>query len=145
MSNYLRNRDYDGDWFDLFDDFFEDEFFPRHEFFSKKERNLMKTDIKETKDCYEFVVEVPGVKKDDLKMELHEGNLIVSYEIKNDDNEKKDNYIINERKVRSASRSYYLGRDYKEEDIKAKFDDGLLYITVPKEVKKAEKKYITIA
>ena len=88
----------------------------------------MKTDIKETKDCYEFVVEVPGVKKDDLKMELHEGNLIVSYEIKNDDNEKKDNYIINERKVRSASRSYYLGRDYKEEDIKAKFDDGFALV-----------------
>ena len=87
----------------------------------------MKTDIKETKDCYEFVVEVPGVKKEDLKMELHDGNLIVSYEINNDDKEKKDNYIINERKVRSASRSYYLGRDYKEEDIKAKFDDGLLY------------------
>lgn len=140
MSNYLRNRDYEGDWFDLFNDSFFNNLFSGYE-----NKNIMKTDIKETKDCYEFVVEVPGVKKDDLKMELHDGNLIVSYEIKDDDKEKKDNYIINERKVRSASRSYYLGRDYKEEDIKAKFDDGLLYITVPKEVKKAEKKYITIS
>lgn len=138
MSNYLRDRNYDGGWFDPFNDSFFNNLF-----YGENQKNIMKTDIIERDNEYEFIVELPGVKKENLKMELNDGNLIVSYEIKND--EKKDDYIINERRVKSASRSYYLGRGYKEEDIKARFDNGLLYIEVPKEVKKAEKKYISIA
>lgn len=138
MSNYLRDRNYDGGWFDPFNDSFFNNLF-----YGESQKNIMKTDVIERDNEYEFIVELPGVKKENLKMELNDGNLIVSYEIKND--EKKDDYIINERRVKSASRSYYLGRGYKEEDIKARFDNGLLYIEVPKEVKKAEKKYISIA
>ena len=139
MSNYLRERNYDGDLFDAFSDSFFDNLF-----YGENQKNIMKTDIIETKDEYEFRVELPGVKREEVKIELNDGNLYVSYEKKQED-EKKDAYVIRERKVTKASRSYYLGRGYKEEDIKAKFVDGILYINVPKEVKKQEKKYITVA
>ena len=139
MSNYLRERNYDGDLFDAFSNSFFDNLF-----YGENQKNIMKTDIIETKDEYEFRVELPGVKREEVKIELNDGNLYVSYEKKQED-EKKDAYVIRERKVTKASRSYYLGRGYKEEDIKAKFEDGILYINVPKEVKKQEKKYISIA
>ena len=138
MSNYLRERNYDGGWFDPFDDSFFNNLF-----YGESQKNIMKTDIIERDNEYEFIVEMPGVKKEEAKIELHDGNLIVSYELKNDD--KKDDYIIRERKYYSASRSYYVGKGYKEEDIKAEFVDGILHITVPKEAKKQEKKYVTIA
>ena len=139
MSNYLRERNYDGDLFDAFSDSFFDNLF-----YGENQKNIMKTDIIETKDEYEFRVELPGVKKEEVKIELNDGNMFVSYEKKNEE-EKKDAYVIRERKVTKASRSYYLGRGYKEEDITAKFVDGILYINVPKEVEKKEKKYITVA
>ena len=139
MSNYLRERNYDGDLFDAFSDSFFNNLF-----YGENQKNIMKTDIIETKDEYEFRVELPGVKKEEVKIELNDGNMFVSYEKKNEE-DKKDNYVIRERIVTRASRSYYLGRGYKEEDIKAKFVDGILYINVPKEVKKQEKKYITVA
>ena len=139
MSNYLRERNYDGDLFDAFSDSFFNNLF-----YGENQKNIMKTDIIETKDEYEFRVELPGVKKEEVKIELNDGNMFVSYEKKNEE-DKKDAYVIRERKVTKASRSYYLGRGYKEEDIKAKFVDGILYINVPKEVKKQEKKYITVA
>ena len=139
MSNYLRERNYDGDLFDAFSDSFFNNLF-----YGENQKNIMKTDIIETKDEYEFRVELPGVKKEEVKIELNDGNMYVSYEKKNEE-EKKDAYVIRERIVSKASRSYYLGRGYKEEDIKAKFVDGILYINVPKEVKKQEKKYITVA
>ena len=139
MSNYLRERNYDGDLFDAFNDSFFNNLF-----YGENQKNIMKTDIIETKDNYEFAVELPGVKKDEVRIELHDGNLIVSYEKKKEE-EKKGSYVIKERKINSYSRSYYLGRGYVEEDIKARFEDGILYIDVPKEVKKQEKKYISIA
>lgn len=139
MSNYLRERNYDGDLFDAFSDSFFDNLF-----YGENQKNIMKTDIIETKDEYEFRVELPGVKKEEVKIELNDGNMFVSYEKKNEE-EKKDAYVMRERKVTKASRSYYLGRGYKEEDITAKFVDGILYINVPKEVEKKEKKYITVA
>lgn len=139
MSNYLRERNYDGDLFDAFSDSFFDNLF-----YGENQKNIMKTDIIETKDEYEFRVELPGVKKEEVKIELNDGNMFVSYEKKNEE-EKKDAYVMRERKVTKASRSYYLGRGYKEEDITAKFVDGILYINVPKKVEKKEKKYITVA
>ena len=59
--------------FDLFDDFFDDEFFPRHEFLSKKEKNLMKTDIKEKKDKYVVEVDLPGFSKENINLSLNNG------------------------------------------------------------------------
>ena len=80
MSNYLRERNYDGDLFDAFSDSFFDNLF-----YGENQKNIMKTDIIETKDEYEFRVELPGVKKEEVKIELNDGNMFVSYEKKNEE------------------------------------------------------------
>ena len=67
--------------FDLFDDFFDDEFFPRREFISKKERNLMKTDIKEKKDKYLLDIDLPGFEKENINISLNNGYLIIEAKV----------------------------------------------------------------
>ena len=133
--------------FDLFDEMFGDEpFFDRG--FSKKEANLMKTDVKEKNGNYILEIDVPGYSKDDIKIELENGYLTVTAEkVENKDEEdKKSHYIHKERFYRKCSRSYYAGEDVKEEDIKAAFKNGILTIEFPKEKEeKIEgKKYIQI-
>lgn len=139
MINYLREKKMDD--FDLFDGlrdlFFSNLFFDNN----GVSKNIMKTDIIETNDEFKFVVELPGVCKEDVKMELDDGNLIISYEKKENEDNK---YILHERYYNSGYRSYYVGKEYKEEDINAKFEDGILEVTLPKEVKTEPKKYINI-
>ncbi len=119
--------------FDLFDDFFDDEFFPRHEFMPKKERSLMKTDIKEKKDRYVLDIDLPGFEKENIKLSLDNGYLNihakVNKEEKNDENEK---FVHQERFYGECSRSFYVGDDIKEEDIHAEFKNGILKLEVPK-------------
>lgn len=107
----------------------------------------MKTDIRETQDYYEFSIEVPGAKKDDIKIELKDECLIVEVEKDSTKEEKdKDGKIVyRERKTGKQNRTFALNGTYKQEDIQASFKDGLLIIKVPKESKKEEsKKYISI-
>lgn len=106
----------------------------------------MKTDVKETDDSYELDVELPGYKKEDISVQLNDGNLTISAETKNENNdEKKDRYIRKERYYGKVSRSFYVGDALTEEDIKGKFEDGILKLTVPKKEKEQETaKYITI-
>ena len=119
--------------FDLFDDFFDDDFFPRHEFFSKKERNLMKTDIKEKKDKFILEIDLPGFEKDRINISLEKGYLNihakVNKEEKKDDDEK---FVRRERFFGECSRSFYVGEDIKEEEIHAEFKNGILRIEIPK-------------
>ena len=119
--------------FDLFDDFFDDEFFPRHEFMPKKERNLMKTDIKEKKDRYVLDIDLPGFEKENIKLSLDNGYLNihakVNKEEKNDENER---FVHQERFYGECSRSFYVGDDIKEEDIQAEFKNGILKLEIPK-------------
>ena len=111
--------------------------------------SVMSTDVKESEDGYELHIELPGYKKEDVKAELRDGNLTISA-VKNTEKEQKDEngkYIHRERFYGNCSRSFYVGDAVKEEDIKAKFEDGILKVFVPKkEAKPAveEKKYITI-
>ena len=129
--------------FDLFDEMFNDPFFTRGE------NKLMKTDIKEKGDKYLLEVDLPGYEKEDIKIEIDDGYLTVHASMnKNvDESDKNSKYVHKERYVGECSRSFYVGEDIDQEDIKASFKNGTLKIEVPKkDQKKLEdnKKYIDI-
>ena len=110
---------------------------------------MMKTDVKDTDQGYEVVMNLPGVKKEDVKAELKEGYLTISASSNsgNDEKDKNGKYIRRERYSGSCSRSFYVGKDVKQEDIKAKFEDGTLKLLIPKKEEKPaveEKNYIAI-
>ena len=128
--------------FDLFDDFFDDGFLKR------KERSLMKTDIRELKDKFIVDVDLPGYEKDNIKLSLNIGYLNIHAKVEKN-NEKKDDekYLHRERFVGECSRSFYIGDDIKEEDINAEFKNGILKVEIPKkeeEDKSKEPKRIEI-
>ena len=101
---------------------------------------LMKTDVHEKDGKYIMDIDLPGYKKDDVKISLYNGNLTISAE-KNESNEEKDakgNLIRQERYSGSCSRSFYVGDSIRDNDIQASFKDGILTITVPTEEHKEE-------
>ena len=119
----------------LFDDFFTDTMF------NSNTTNVMSTDIIEKDNGYLLDMEVPGFNKEDLKLELKDGYLTVSAEHKTTNDEKdNDGHIIRqERYYGSSKRSFYVGDQIEKQDIKAKYDKGILSIFVPKkDVKKIE-------
>ena len=130
--------------YDFFDDFFKDPFF------DVQESKIMKTDIKENKDNYELVVDLPGYDKKDIKMHIEEGYLVINASTKNnvEDKDKNGRYVRKERYFGECSRSFYVGENIKEEEVKASFKNGILTLEVPKlslEDKKKDKKYIEIS
>lgn len=132
---------------DLFDDFF-DAPFNRFEV-SRSTNDMMKTDIQENEQGYVLTMNLPGVKKENVKAELKDGYLTISATTHSDSNTQNDDgkYIRRERYYGSSSRSFYVGEAVTEEDIKAKFENGTLKLAVPKkEVQPTvdEKKYIAI-
>ena len=112
--------------FDLLDDFFNDDVF------TKRDRNLMKTDIIEKKDKYLLNIDLPGFSKDNIKLSVENGYLNISAKVENEVNEEEDRFVRQERFFGECSRSFYLGDDVKEEDIDAKFENGILKINIPK-------------
>lgn len=106
---------------------------------------MMKSDVVLNGDNYEISVNMPGFKKEDVHISLDGNVLIIKGIIEKKADEEKKNYIRHERFVGNVSRSFYLGDGYSEEDITAKMENGVLKISFPKETKKQEKKYITIA
>lgn len=128
----------------LLDDWMNEDFpftgaFPAMgQMFGKHEKNLMKTDVKENADGFVVDIDLPGYKKEDIKAELNDGYLTVSanrsYE--HDDDKDKDHYIRRERFTGSCSRTFYVGDGVKQEDIKAKFENGILTLMVPKKDEK---------
>ena len=128
--------------FDLFDDMFSDPFF------TGTENKVMKTDIKEKKDKYEIEMDLPGYEKDDIKIEIQDGYLTVHAKVNKNEDEKEDGkYVRKERYIVECSRSFYVGYNVKEEDIKAKFKNGTLKLEVAKKDEQKElpdKKYIQI-
>lgn len=134
---------------DFMDDAFERNFFGgRNPLYGKHSKNLMKTDVKETETGYELDIDLPGFKKDEISAHLEDGYLTVSA-AKGVDNDEKDNegrYIRRERYSGSMTRSFYVGNAVTEEDIKAKYEDGILSLSIPKKDPKAveAKKYIAI-
>ncbi len=129
----------------LLDDFFD---FPFRRY-STNTASLMNTDIKDTDHGYEITMNLPGVKKEDVKAELKNGYLTILAVSGNSKDEKDDQgrYIRRERYSGSCSRSFYVGDQLTEEDIKAKFENGTLTMTIPKKEEKPaveNKKYISI-
>ena len=129
--------------FDLWDEMFRDPFFT-----GERESKLMKTDIKEKKDKYIVDIDLPGYEKEDIKIEIVNGYLIVNAKTSHHKDEKEEGkYVRKERFVGECSRSFYVGEDVKQEDIKASFRNGTLKIEIPKKDEPKElpeKKYIPI-
>ena len=101
---------------------------------SKRETSLMKTDVKEMNGAYELEMELPGYTKEDVTAQLKDGYLTIqaSRNATNDEKDEKGNYIRRERYIGQCSRSFYVGETVKQEDIRAKFENGILKLTVPK-------------
>lgn len=112
--------------FDLFDDFFDEDFFP------KKEKNLMKTDIKEDKNRYLLDIDLPGFEKENINLSLKDGYLNIFAETKKEEKNNEEKMVRRERFYGKCSRSFYVGDNIKEEDIEAEFKNGILKIIVPK-------------
>ncbi|HHX76205.1 MAG TPA: Hsp20/alpha crystallin family protein [Acholeplasmataceae bacterium] len=135
LSLFRRNRGF-------FDDFFDD----FNLFSPTTSSNLMKTDIKETDKGYHLSVELPGFTKDDVKVSLEDGYLLIeAHTSKESETEDKDTkYIRKERYAGTMKRSYYVG-DLKLDDIEGTFDNGILNIDIPKSAtKEPEKRYLEL-
>ncbi len=125
-----------------FEDFFEDPFRMPH-----PSVPAMKTDVKETENGYELAIDLPGVPKENVQAELHDGYLTVtaSTSQNNDKQDENGRYIRRERFSGSYSRSFFVGNAVTEADIKAKFTDGVLRLDIPKKEPAApQKNYIAI-
>ena len=151
MSTYLPTV-FGENLLDVFDDFDRDFFRgfgrPEHVLYGKNVGRMMKTDVKETDEGYELDVELPGFKKEEIKLELNSGYLTISTEksLEKNDSERKGKILRQERYMGTMQRSFYVGDSITEEDIKAKYENGVLSLTLPKkEAKKVpEKKTILI-
>jgi len=132
----------------FFDDFFDAPFKTRG-FKRSSADSLMKTDVRETEDGFHLDIDLPGYTKEDVKGEIKDGYLTLTA-YKSEEKEEKDEegrYIRRERFTGNCSRSFYVGENITEEDIKAKFENGILKVFVPKKTKEPEieeKKYISI-
>ena len=119
-----------------------------HKLYGKNAINIMKTDVHEHDEGYEVDIELPGFKKDEIELSLENGYMSVSASksVKEDEKDKKGKLIRKERYSGSMQRSFYGGENITEEDIKARFEDGILKLSIPKkDVPKApEKKTIAI-
>lgn len=124
----------------LFDEMFDEAFdmmpvFGRRDpLYGKHGKNLMKTDVRETKDSYELDIDLPGFKKDEVKVDLKDGYLTISASkgLDKDEQDKKGRYIRRERYAGQCSRSFYVGDGVEAKDVHAKFEDGILRLSMPK-------------
>ena len=134
----------------LFNDDWMDFGFPEVDkaLYGKHANNVMKTDVKETDTGYEVDIDLPGFKKDEINAQLDNGYLTISAAkgLDKDEKDKKGKYIRKERYAGAMSRSFYVGEGVTQEDIKAKYEDGISRLSVPKKEAKAveNKKYIAI-
>ncbi|RBP99431.1 Hsp20/alpha crystallin family protein [Bifidobacterium xylocopae] len=126
----------------IFGDFFDDPFFNNWRDSRRSDGSgrmaqaaLMNTDVREKDGSYELDIDLPGFAKDDVSLRLEDGYLIVSAQKKSeqDDKGKGGKWIRRERYTGACSRSFYVGEGVKEDDIHAKFSDGTLHVSVPKE------------
>lgn len=134
----------------LFDDFFDDFARPMRMTSRFNSTNgIMRTDVKESDAGYELDIDLPGCKKENVKAELKNGYLTINAETSQNNDQKDENgkYIRRERYYGTCSRSCYVGEEVQQEDIKARFEDGILKVSVPKKEAKPvieESKYIQI-
>ena len=128
----------------LFDDFFADPFGlvsanrTDEALYGKHARNMMKTDVRELDGSYELDIDLPGFKKDEINVDLKNGYLTIgaSKGLDKDEKDKNGKYIRRERYAGVCSRSFYVGNVVRPEDVTAKYEDGILKLSVPKSVKR---------
>ena len=110
-----------------------------HPLYGKNAKNMMKTDIREHEAGYELDIDLPGFKKDEITVDLENGYLTISAAkgLDKDEEDKKGKYIRKERYAGTMQRSFYVGDAITHEDIKAKFENGILSLTIPKKDAKA--------
>lgn len=136
----------------LFDEWMNDfdrEFFGnRNPLYGKHAKNMMKTDVRETENTYELDIDLPGFKKDEITAQLKDGYLTIaaSKGLDKDQKDKEGKYIRQERYAGAMSRSFYIGNAIHQEDIHARYEDGILKLSIPKKAPKTveEKNYISI-
>ena len=145
MPSIFRENLFD-DWFDFPD--FSDLDKTERKLYGRHADRLMKTDVHEHEDHYEVDIDLPGFKKDEITIELNDGYLTVSAAkgLDKDQNDKKGKLIRQERYSGAMQRSFYVGEELTEEDIKASFKHGVLSLNIPKKEAKesSEKKKIMI-
>lgn len=115
--------------------------------YGSRDKNLMKTDVKENENGYELEMDLPGFKKDDVKVALENGYLTVSAEKESGEENESGKYIRRERYFGKCQRTFYVGEEVEQEDIKGEFKHGILKLTIPKKEQKPaveEKRYIAI-
>ena len=137
---------FDDDWMFPFD---SDFFGKKNPLYGKHAKNLMKTDVRETESSYDVDIDLPGFKKDEIKAQLENGYLTVSAAkgLDKDEKDQKGKYIRQERYAGAMSRSFYIGEEVSQDEIRAKYENGILRLTIPKKDAKPaveEKKHIAI-
>ena len=146
MPSIFGENLFDDDWMNF--PFDRDFWGKKNPLYGKNAKNMMKTDIREHDNGYEVDVDLPGFKKDEISLELENGYLTVSAAkgLDKDEKDKKGKYIRRERYAGAMQRSFYVGDTLTQEDIKAKYDNGILSISIPKKDAQAveTKKTITI-
>ena len=148
MPSIFGENLFDDDWMNFP---FNDEFWgKKNPLYGKHAQNMMKTDIRETDGNYELDIDLPGFKKDEIKVQLKDGYLTVSAAKgldEEEDDKKTGRYIRRERYAGACERSFYVGEDVTQEDIKGEYKHGILKLFVPKKEAKPvsnDPKYITI-
>ena len=135
----------------LFDELFDDAFRPMWDMdralYGKHARAVMKTDVRETDSGYELDIDLPGFKKDEVKLDLKDGYLTISAVkgLDRDEKDKQGRYIRQERYAGQCSRSFYVGDSIQPADVHAKFEDGILKLTLPKAAQEKLPEHNTIA
>ena len=142
MPSIFGENLFDDDWFDFDRDFWG----RKNPLYGKNAKNIMKTDIRDDTG-YELDVDLPGFKKDEINIELENGYLTISAAkgLDKDEQDKKGKYIRKERYAGAMQRSFYVGDAVTEEDVKAKFEDGILKLSIPKKDAKEVETKKTIA
>ena len=137
------------DLFDEFDrDFFRGFGNPERALYGRNAARMMKTDVRETEEGYELAVDLPGMKKEEIHLDLQNGYLTISTEKNLETREENQGRLLRrERYSGTMQRSFYVGENLTEEDVQARYEDGVLRVSLPKkEARKVpEKKQILIA
>lgn len=126
------------DWMDDFP--FDKSFFDKkNPLYGKHAKNMMKTDVRETDSSYEVDIDLPGFKKDELTVLLENGYLTITAAkgLDKDKEDKKGRYIRRERYSGSLSRSFYVGEGVTQDQVHAKYEHGILKLTLPRSEAKA--------
>ena len=135
MHNYLGDNLFDEDWADTP---LMREYFGKGNFlYGKHAKHLLRTDVRETEDAIEADIDLPGFKKDEIQVHLENGYLTVSAEKHADKQAGKDKYLRQERYSGTVSRTFYVGDALKPDDVKAKYEDGVLVVSLSKKAPEA--------